>query len=104
MTKPIEFADFPQSLLSLAPFGPYRAVVKRVVDGDSIWVLIDLGLNQYAFESIRLRDVFAPEINQGTPESIAAGQRAKVYLESLLPVGTQIVVETRKDAASFGRY
>lgn len=100
--RPHQFNDYPPSLMELAPFGPYRAVVALWVDGDTLDVFMDMGVNKYAYETIRLRDVNTPEINRA--DSREAGLAAKAYAESLAPVGTPVVIVTHKDASSFGRY
>lgn len=48
----------------------YRAAPVRVVDGDSLVLLIDVGMGARVEEEIRLLDVSAPERHQpGGPES-----------------------------------
>jgi endonuclease YncB( thermonuclease family) len=77
----------------------YRAVVSRVVDGDTVDVSIDLGLEIYAKKRIRLFGINAPEMN--TPN----GPAAKKRLQELLPVGSEVVLRTRKDKQEkYGRY
>lgn len=97
MTKPAEFQDFPDELAALAPYGPYRVIVKRVIDGDTFEAFFDPGINKYAFEAIRLANVWAPELKKGSPESRREGAAAKAFLESLLPVGTPLVIHTSKN-------
>jgi micrococcal nuclease len=55
----------------------YKMTALRVIDGDSIEVLIDLGFDITLKEVVRLWDVDAPEIRgvNATPE----GQRAKMF-------------------------
>lgn len=100
MSKPSQFADWPDTLDG--GYGPYRAVCDRVVDGDTMYVLIDQGLNNYAYESIRLKGVFAPELFSGTDR--VAGAAAKAQLEVICPVGTKLLVYTEQDRMTFGRY
>jgi len=100
--KPIEFQDFPDELKGEANFGPYRAVVKEWTDGDSLKVLIDIGFNLYPYEPIRIADINAPEKNRAA--SAEAGRAAKVFAESIAPIGTPIVIDTRPDTETFGRY
>lgn len=99
MSKPEEFANWPEALQVL---WEYRAVVKRIVDGDTLYVLFDLGLNQYAYESIRLAGVQAPELFSGNFRD--QGAEAKAQLESICGPGTQVKVYTDKDHETFGRY
>jgi len=100
--KPVEFRDFPDSLKDETNFGPYRAVVKEWVDGDTLRVLIDIGFNLYPYETIRIADIDTPELNRAA--TAEAGRAAKAYAESIAPAGTLIVIDTRPDTESFGRY
>lgn len=66
----------------------YRGKLKRVIDGDTIVVDLDLGLdiilkNQY----IRLKGLNTPEMRGNERE---LGKIAKSYVEELLPVGTEV--------------
>ena len=50
MRKPAEFVDHP------FPFptpSTYRAVCKHVVDADTVDVLVDLGMHQYHYATVR---------------------------------------------------
>lgn len=100
--KPSQFESWPASLP--IEYGPYRAVVDRIVDGDTLYMLISPGFNVYTYESIRIMGINAPELYRGTEEERARGKAAKEYLESIAPVGTQCVIHTDKDRTSFGRY
>lgn len=104
MRRPAEFTDFPEELVARAPFGPYRAIVARVVDGDTLDVLLDLGLNTYRYEALRLRGVDAPELYRGTPEERVRGRAARDHLLSLAQPRTPCVVATFRNQESFGRY
>lgn len=103
MPPPAEFDDFPDDLNDAVMY-VYRAVIKRVVDGDTLYVMISTGFNQYLYESLRLRGVDAPELRKGTAAERARGRLAKEFLETLAPPGTPCVVTTYKDRQSFGRY
>jgi endonuclease YncB( thermonuclease family) len=100
MSKPQQFDNWPESIQP--GYGPYRAVCERIVDGDTLFVLCDLGLNQYSYQSLRLEDVFAPELFSGT--SREAGAEAREYLSSICAPGTKLQMYTQKDASTFGRY
>ncbi len=102
MRRPSEFANFPPELETLAAFGPYRAVIKHIVDGDTYDVLCDAGLNRYPYITIRLLGVDTPETNRAA--SREAGLAAKAFVEALAPVGTACVITTEPDAMTFGRY
>lgn len=102
MSKPTQFQKWPDSLD--VPYGPYRASIERVVDGDTVHVLLSLGLNEYAYRMIRIADINAPELFSGTKEERERGKAARDFLAALAPPGTKCRLTTRKDAATFGRY
>ncbi len=102
MGKPMQFEDWPVELER--GYGPYHAVVERVVDGDTIHALFSLGLDDYSYRMVRIQGVNSPEIASRDPVEKAAGLAAKAFLESLLPHGTKCVITTDKDRTSFGRY
>jgi hypothetical protein len=58
MSKPSQFQDWLESLD--VPYGPYRAVIERVVDGDTVHVIASLGLDEYAYHMIRIKGAFTP--------------------------------------------
>lgn len=78
----------------------YRGQVVRVVDGDTVSVMLDLGLNAYHLVSLRLAGVNAPEV-VGTDR--AAGLAATAFLRTMLD-GATVYVRTYKDRRSFNRY
>jgi endonuclease YncB( thermonuclease family) len=100
--KPSEFDDFPDSLTRLAPFGPYRAVVKRWVDGDTCYLLADVGFSTYPYIVVRIADINAPELRTG--EDREAGAAARDYALQLAPEGTPVVLHSEPDTLTFGRW
>lgn len=79
----------------MADFGPYPARVIRVHDGDTVVLDIDLGFDHLISGvdldgktrlSCRVFGINAPEL------STMAGQNAKAYAETLLPVGARCEV------------
>ena len=54
--------------------------VDKVVDGDTIYLLVDLGFNVHKREKFRLLGIDTPEIYSGSEEEKARGQEAKQYL------------------------
>ena len=71
--------------------------MRRVIDGDTLDVVIDLGLGQRAFPRIRLRGIDTPELYTD------AGRRAREFVEAKLAVDDMIVVATRR-TDTYGRY
>jgi endonuclease YncB( thermonuclease family) len=100
MSKPQQFENWPTSIQP--GYGPYRAVCDRIVDGDTLYAFCDLGLNQYSYQSLRLKDVYAPELFSGTDRE--AGAEARNHLASICPPRTKLEMYTQKDASTFGRY
>lgn len=76
----------------------YAARVERVVDGDTLLLLLDLGFHVFRRERVRLRDVFVAE------SSTIEGKRAHEFCRALVE-GKNVVVVTRRDRTdSYGRY
>jgi len=66
----------------------FKAKLRRVVDGDTIWVEIDCGFSFRLHQKLRLRGIDAPEMKT------KAGQRAKRFVESRLKRDSALVVKT----------
>lgn len=77
----------------------YAGKVERVIDGDTVEVILDLGFKVWLRQTVRLDGIDAPEMK--TPE----GKAAREFLAELVarnPVG---FVTTRKDRQEkYGRY
>jgi micrococcal nuclease len=81
----------------------YKASVIRVVDADTVDLLVDQGFRRYAIERFRLFGIDAPERGQ------VGWSEGKQALELRLPVDAQVVIETyhpkeRDERDSFGRW
>jgi len=94
----MEFLGHP----GIAP-GEFRGIVKRVIDGDTIDVLVDLGFYSYAFVTVRLAGMNAPEPNRGSQEQRALGIEAKIFAEERV-LDQPVVLHTWKDRTTFGRF
>ena len=81
----------------------YNATITRVVDGDTVDVVIDLGLGTSKLERLRLFGINAPE-TRGEERDV--GLAAKQWLEAQLDmIGFKVVIRTHKDKkGKFGRY
>ena len=77
-----------------------RAIVKRIIDGDTLDVLVDCGFRRFSYERLRLNRINTPEIRGEERED---GLVAKSFVEELLPVGTEIHMTSVKED-SFGRW
>lgn len=99
MRKPVEFAQHPRTLSIME----FRAVVKHVVDGDTLDVLCDLGFNQYTYITLRLRGINTPELvgTRGAERDRALGARGRV---AALVLDKPVFIQTYKDQVTFGRY
>lgn len=85
----------------------YKATVERVVDGDTIDLIIDLGFKITTFQRIRLRGINTPETYRVKKDSeeYKEGMQAKAFvLERITNNNNQVIVETDKDVGKFGRY
>jgi micrococcal nuclease len=80
------------------PVYRYRATAKRVIDGDTYELELDLGLRVRCVVPVRLRGLDCPEIR--TQEGLAARRSA----EELFKTSKSCVVETHKDTQSFARW
>ncbi len=79
----------------------YKAVIKNVVDGDTIDVTIDLGFDVYHSIRLRLADIDTPEMNSSLMEERERAKKAKAYVQAYL--GREVVIKTSK-ADKYGRY
>jgi micrococcal nuclease len=83
----------------------YRAIVSRIVDGDTIILDVDLGFNTWVRnESFRLFGIDAPETRTKDLEEKAKGFLSKDRLEELCPVNTLVLIRTQKSKDKYGRY
>jgi len=75
----------------------YRADVIRVIDGDTLWMHIDLGLGILKKVKIRLRAIDTPPITK------PRGKRAKAFLEGLVRPAPYLTLKSWR-AGKFDRY
>lgn len=106
---PRGFRDWPESLP--VRYGPYRALVEYIVDGDTLDATVDVGGRGYPYWTLRLvalgddgliRGVDTPEKNRR--ETAVAGFAAMAYTQSLVPVGSPVLIVTEPDPESLGRW
>ena len=82
----------------------YRATIRRVVDGDTVDVTLDLGFNILYNSRIRLLGIDTPESRTRDLEEKARGLAAKDRVKELCPVGSSVILKTTKDGrGKFGR-
>lgn len=77
----------------------YQSSVLRVIDGDTVELIVDLGFRLRVDLIVRLYGINAPEIRT------IEGKAAKARLSELLPKGAAIRITTLKDKTEkYGRY
>lgn len=78
----------------------YDATVVKVVDGDTVHVKLDLGCD-IRIEPMQIRMVGINAKGKNTK----SGKLAMAALQELLPVGSNVRIETKKDEKEkYGRY
>lgn len=76
----------------------YKATVKRIIDGDSLVLDIDLGFYMFMNETkIRLYGLDTPEMNSEDPLLRLQAIMATRYLFDNLQVGEKVVIKTFLD-------
>ena len=77
----------------------FQARVVKVVDADTIDLIIDLGFRLNHEIRVRLFGINAPEKNA------PGGMEATNYVKGLLPVGTEVTIQTFKNPTDkYGRW
>ncbi len=81
----------------------YNCEVTRVVDGDTVDVIIDLGFDISYSSRVRLYGIDTPESRTRDKDEKARGLISKDFLKTWLEKG-QVVIRTKKDKkGKFGR-
>lgn len=84
----------------------YKASCLRVIDGDTLELMIDLGLNVHVRERVRLAGIDTSEIygvKKGS-EEYKKGMISKARVEELV-LGKDLIILTTKDKkGKYGRY
>ena len=82
----------------------YKCKVKRVVDGDTMDVILDLGFDVHHAVRVRLAGIDTPESRTRDLDEKARGKLSKAFLKESIK-GKKIVLKTKiKDAkGKFGR-
>lgn len=70
------------------PHYTYKAFLKKVIDGDTIEVLIDLGFSNYTTQRLRLNSIDTPELPSHE------GLKAKKFIEKTLENVSFIIIKT----------
>ena len=81
----------------------YACKVERVVDGDTIDVVLDLGFDILYKSRVRLYGIDTPESRTRNKDEKVRGKMAGAFLKDAVDNGTQVVIQTKlKD--SRGKY
>jgi micrococcal nuclease len=83
----------------------YSCVIKRVIDGDTIEVDIDLGFDVWLHnQRVRLAGIDAPAIRTTDLEEKEMGFETMRFVEKMLPVGEERTLQSRSDMrGKYGR-
>jgi endonuclease YncB( thermonuclease family) len=81
----------------------YNATLDRVVDGDTVDAMIDLGFDTWVHKRIRLMGIDAPETRTRDLEEKAQGLATKERLTDLLEAADGIFVLQSHGVGKYGR-
>lgn len=82
----------------------YRAKVVKVVDGDTIDVVIDLGFNISALKRLRFLDIDTEELRSSDAARRLKALEAKDFVRSALDSSKEVYVQTEMDkTGKYGR-
>lgn len=81
----------------------YKAIIRKIYDGDTVTVDIDLGFGVWLFkQSIRLDLIEAAEVRG---EERELGLKVRDTLREWLPLGSEVYLVTKKDqTGKYGRW
>lgn len=85
----------------------YKAKVDRIVDGDTMDIVIDLGFKITTHQRIRLQGINTPETHKvkKTSEEYKKGMAAKEFvMQRVADNNNEALIETEKDTGKYGRY
>ena len=71
--------------------------IKRIIDGDTIDIDIDLGFNLTISHKVRLKGIDAAETRTKDLEEKAEGVKARLWLEKELAREGEWIIETHKE-------
>jgi micrococcal nuclease len=85
----------------------YKAILKRVVDGDTVDLIIDMGFRMTTEQRIRLKSIDTPEIwrKKKTSKEFKKGMEAKNYvIKRFKENGNECTINTDSESGVYGRY
>lgn len=83
----------------------YKAEVLDVYDADTMTLRVDLGMNVFVKEKVRLFGIDTPELRTKDLDEKRAGYEARDYVRNII-LGKVITIKTHKNdkKGKFGRY
>lgn len=75
----------------------------KVVDGDTVDLVVDLGYTIYSHQRFRLLGIDTPELRSSDVEEREAAKVAKSFVETELQAASAIYVKSNK-TGKYGRY
>lgn len=83
----------------------YKAKVNRVIDGDTVVLDIDLGMEVWLHDQhVRLGNFDAPETRTRNLEEKARGLAAKAFLADHLKPGFHVILDSQDYSGERGKY
>ena len=87
------------------PSYKYRAKIVKVIDGDTVDAVIDLGFRVQTTQRLRLYGINTPEIHTKDEEERKAGIAAKQFVYNKVMHADAVYITTEKDKqGKYGRY
>lgn len=91
------------SIQSSSVLTSYKCSVEKVIDGDTIDVVVDLGLGILKKERIRLNNINTPELRSSNENERVMGNKAKDFVNEELKNAKDIILITRGARGKYGR-
>ena len=76
----------------------YKATIDRWVDGDTVWLVVDLGFRITMHSDFRLYGINTPERGQ------TGYNEATHFAETSAPAGSDVIIKSYKDPDKYGRW
>lgn len=83
----------------------YAGIVVKVVDGDTVDVVVDLGFNIQSKIRVRLKDVDTPEIYRPSCDAeLEHGRKARKFVDDAVYMKRITLVTYKDKKGKYGRY
>lgn len=74
----------------------YNCSITKIIDGDTIDVILDLGFNTKLDKRIRVHGIDTPELRSRLPAERIHARMARSRVQQLLPLHTKHIIRTYK--------